>query len=59
MTKNELVAMLSNIEGNPKVIMASDEEGNNFHEVYEFGVEDDKDSDLCWEFGAPVIVLWP
>jgi hypothetical protein len=59
MTKNELIALLTNIEGNPKVVMSQDEEGNSFHEVYEYAIEDDQDSDLCYEFGVPVIVLWP
>ena len=64
MTKNELVAILQSVEGNPKIILATDEEGNSFNEVYEAVYqsepdEDDDDSSLVLEFGGPVIVLWP
>ena len=59
MRKNELIASLSGIDGDPKVFMAVDEEGNDFNEVYEIVVEDEEESDLYYENGGPVIVLWP
>lgn len=60
MRKNELIAWLQDIEGNPKVVLASDEEGNEFHELYEYGYEDNsEDSELVLNHGGPVIVLWP
>jgi len=59
MRKNELIASLSGIDGDPKVFMAVDEEGNDFNEVYELVVEDEAESDLVYENGGAVIVLWP
>lgn len=62
MKKNELIATLNSIEGNPNVYLASDEEGNSFSELYEVAYDDDDSEDgvsLVFENGGPVIVLWP
>jgi hypothetical protein len=59
MHKSELIAMLSNIDENHRVLIATDEEGNGFNDIYEVSIEDDEESIIYDEFGAPLIVLWP
>jgi hypothetical protein len=60
MNKNELIAWLQNIDGNPRILISADEEGNSFSELYEVGYEtEDDDSELVLDYGGPVIVLWP
>jgi hypothetical protein len=59
MHKSELMAMLDHIEDNYRVLIATDEEGNDFNEIYEVSIENDQDSELYEQWGAPLIVLWP
>lgn len=59
MTKNELIAHLIEIDGNPDVILASDEEGNDFYDLLEVVLNDDDDLSVVINNGGPVIVLWP
>lgn len=64
MTKNELIEKLAAIPGNPIVVLASDEEGNDFHNVTDVELSGtNKAGEPCHPdeaFGIQkVICLWP
>lgn len=66
MRVGELVGQLSDIDPNLVVVLARDEEGNNFHVLYEVAEYDVDDSEDILEdthaeayAGQQVVVLWP
>lgn len=67
MTKNELIEALQAIEGNPKIMMSKDPEGNEFQDASDIELSitdsygepchsDDEDADRDM---PRVIVIWP
>lgn len=58
MFKDELIGLLNDpdIPDDVDVYLASDEEGNDFHRVYEIGFYEDS---IILDVDGPAIVLWP
>jgi hypothetical protein len=60
MIVEELIRVLEQQDKRMRVVLASDEEGNAFYEVEDYGVEDSQDIlNESEEYSQDVLVLWP
>lgn len=64
MTARDLKRLLVDVDDEAIVILASDEEGNNFYPlaeaaVDEYSTDDYWGSNLYLSEGDPIVVLWP
>lgn len=69
MKKSELIAKLNEIEGDPRIIVSRDEEGNGYNDLRDIvlatldadgePIHPDEVDDLAPENAEQAIVIWP